>query len=117
MTAPSYVPALLELNPVVPAEDVLSALSSVFDPELGIDVVNLGMIYRVDSVGSSVSVELTLTTPGCPLHGSIVEEVRRAVLALAPPDTAPLDVDVQLVWDPPWTPDSMSESAKRALRF
>lgn len=116
MTAPVYGPALLELNPVISAADVLTALGTVIDPELGIDVVNLGMIYRIDSVGDSVRVELTLTTPGCPLHGSIVEEVRRAVAAVAPMP-AKVDVDVQLVWDPPWTPDSMSESAKRALRF
>ncbi len=121
--------AVLELNPAVPAADVLSALGTVIDPELGIDVVNLGMIYRVDCIGMAVRVELTLTTPGCPLHGSIVEEVRRAVLRLGRQlSDAPglglledaedgLAVEVQLVWDPPWTPEAMTESAKRALRL
>lgn len=129
MTSVMNGTAVLELNPAVPAADVLAALGTVIDPELGIDVVNLGMIYRVDCVGKAVRVELTLTTPGCPLHGSIVEEVRRAVLGLGHQlSAAParglledaedgLDVEVQLVWDPPWTPEAMSESAKRALRF
>lgn len=105
--------AITELNAVVTAADVVDALGGVIDPELGIDVVNLGMIYRVDCVGTAVHVELTLTTPGCPLHGSIVAEVRRALLAVRDD----LEIDVQLVWDPPWSPAAMSESAKRALYF
>lgn len=104
---------IVELGGAVDAADVLTALTTVIDPELGIDVVNLGMIYGIDCVGDGVHVELTLTTPGCPLHGSIVEEVRRAVHEL----NADLEVDVELVWDPPWTPEAMSDSAKRALYF
>jgi len=104
---------ITELGASVAAADVIDALGRVIDPELGIDIVNLGMIYRVDCVGSAVHVELTLTTPGCPLHGSIVAEVESAVADLDPQVT----VDVQLVWDPPWTPESMSEAARRALYF
>jgi metal-sulfur cluster biosynthetic enzyme len=104
---------ITELNPAVAASEVLEALGSVYDPELGVDVVNLGMVYAVSIAGSAVSVEMTLTTPGCPLHATIETHVTQTLLGLRGVQA----VDVQIVWDPPWTPSSMSPVAKRALGF
>lgn len=101
------------LNPVLPPTAVIEALGSVYDPELGIDVVNLGMVYAVTVAGSAVSVEMTLTTPGCPLHATIEAHVTQTLLGLR----GVQEVDVQIVWDPPWTPLSMSAEARRALGF
>jgi len=104
---------ITELNPVVPAADVLEVLGGVYDPELGIDIVNLGMVYAITVAGNAVSLEMTLTTPGCPLHSTIEAHVTQALLGLR----GVQEVDVQLVWDPPWTPLSMSDVAKRSLGF
>lgn len=104
---------LTELNPAVPARDLLAALRAVIDPELGLDVVNLGMVYRIAIVGGDVSVEMTLTTPGCPLHDSIRAEVEHVLLRVP----GVVTVMVDLVWDPPWTPDAMSAEARRSLGF
>ena len=97
-----------EINPNLPARNVLEALHAVIDPELGIDIVSLGMVYQVAVVGGEVDVEMTLTTPGCPLHASIEADVKR-VLGQVPGVEG---VTVQLVWDPPWTPERMSGEAK-----
>src|SRR5690606_27409026 len=99
--------------PAVPARAVLERLEQVIDPELGIDIVNLGMVYEVAVSGADVRVEMTLTTPGCPLHASIEEQVRAQVGELQGAGS----VAVELVWDPPWTPLAMSEGAKRSLGF
>lgn len=107
------VTELREEEASVSAEDVLLQLGLVIDPELGIDIVNLGMVYVVAVRGDRVAVEMTLTTPGCPLHASIEEQVRARVGEL--PGVGP--IDVELVWDPPWNPMAMSEDAKRSLGF
>ena len=102
-----------EINPALPARNVLEALHAVIDPELGIDIVSLGMVYVVTVVGGDVNIEMTLTTPGCPLHASIEADVKHVLGQVPGVD----DVNVELVWDPPWTPDSMSDSAKSSLGF
>lgn len=109
MTATEFV----ENDAEVSAEAVLHRLGSVIDPELGIDIVNLGMVYVITVNGADVAVQMTLTTPGCPLHASIEEQVRLRVGELEGVG----DIEVELVWDPPWTPMSMTEEAKRALGF
>lgn len=100
-----------ELAPAIPVDDLVEALHGVHDPELGIDVVHLGLVYGLAVAGGDVQVVMTLTTPGCPMGGSIEEDVRRTVESLA----GVASVDVQLVWDPPWSPASMSEEAKARL--
>ena len=93
-------------------EAVLNALRGVIDPELGLDVVSLGLVYGVEvAPGGSVRVDLTMTTPACPLSEDIIEQAY-AVLAEVPGCEAP---DVQLVWEPPWTPDRMSDEARQHL--
>ncbi|HAF70701.1 MAG: hypothetical protein XD60_0856 [Acetothermia bacterium 64_32] len=83
----------------------------VIDPELGINVVDLGLIYDVAISGGRISVDMTLTTPGCPLAGTLAAQVEE-VLRQAFPG---LDVEVSLVWEPRWTPELMSEEARRHL--
>ena len=93
-------------------EEVREALRSVDDPEVGINIVDLGLVYRVDLTPEHVRVELTMTTPACPMGDYITDHVRRAVGAMLPDGAG---VDVELVWDPIWTPERMSESAKQTF--
>jgi metal-sulfur cluster biosynthetic enzyme len=93
------------------AEDVRRVLSNVVDPELGLDIVSLGLVYRVDCKDKAVEIDLTMTTPSCPLGEHIREEAERKV-AEAFPGTS---VDVELVWSPPWEPARMSDEAKASL--
>jgi metal-sulfur cluster biosynthetic enzyme len=102
-----------EINANVPARNVLESLHAVIDPELGIDIVSLGMVYEVSVFGGDINIEMTLTTPGCPLHASIEADVKH-VLGQVPGVDA---INVELVWDPPWTPDAMNDYAKRSLGF
>lgn len=104
---------LTEINAAVPALNVLESLRAVIDPELGLDIVSLGMVYGVAVVDGNVAIEMTLTTPGCPLHGSIEADVRHCLSQVPGVES----VTVDLVWDPPWTPDAMSDQAKRTLGF
>ena len=99
--------------PIVPSEDqVRDALRSVDDPEVGMSIVDLGLVYRIDVSPERVHVEMTMTTQACPMGDLITDNARRAVLALVPDGVG---VDIELVWDPFWTPDMMSESAKQTL--
>jgi metal-sulfur cluster biosynthetic enzyme len=94
----------------LPTDDaVWDALRTVNDPEVGMNVVDLGLVYRVDVQGADVHVELTMTSPACPLGDVIVENAAGAIRAAAP---AAGKIDIALVWDPPWTPDRMSEAAR-----
>ena len=90
----------------------LDATSGVVDPELGIDVVALGLIYDIDVDHGHVTITMTLTTPGCPVSEQLPAEVEAAVAA-ALPETS---VDVHVVWDPPWTPDRMNADPFSVLR-
>lgn len=80
------------------------------DPELYIDIVSLGLIYQVNIEGKTVKVEMTLTTPGCPLAPIIDQMVREALAPLKPEK-----VELKLVWEPAWTKERMSEEAKLQL--
>ncbi len=93
-------------------EAILLALKQVVDPELGINVVDLGLVYHAARVGDGIDVALTMTTPSCPLGEMIVEEAR---MALHDPFPDAENIRVELVWDPPWTPDRVSEDARRQL--
>lgn len=93
-------------------KEVREALRSVDDPEVGINIVDLGLVYRVDLTPERVRVEMTMTTPACPMGDYITDHARRAVGSLLPDGVG---VDVELVWDPIWTPDRMSESAKQTF--
>ena len=87
--------------------EVDAALETVFDPELGMSILALGLVYDVTITGRTVRVTMTLTAPGCPLHGVMTDWVRAALLRVPGVDR----VDVVVTFDPPWTPDRM-RSAK-----
>ncbi|HEX6136393.1 MAG TPA: metal-sulfur cluster assembly factor [Casimicrobiaceae bacterium] len=90
-------------------EAVREALRQVDDPEAGMNIVDLGLVYLVEVAPGAVHVDMTMTTAACPMTDMIVEQARDVVGAIVPVGTA---VDVRLVWDPPWTPDKMSGIAK-----
>lgn len=93
-------------------EDVLEALRAVTDPEVGINIVDLGLVYRAERSPGAIEVSLTMSTPSCPLSEVLIENARDALrdrFADVP------RIQVELVWDPPWTPDRMSAAARRQL--
>jgi metal-sulfur cluster biosynthetic enzyme len=94
-------------------DDVEAALSNVIDPELGLDFVELGLIYGIDITGSDVHVTFTLTSPGCPIGPQVTDQIEEFVGELEDVD----DVSVEMTFMPPWTPDRMSEDAKFALGY
>ncbi len=96
-----------------PSEDtVLDALKEVIDPEIGLNIVDLGLVYDLDvDNDGAVKIEMTLTTPGCPLHAAINDAVHRAL----EPIPGLKGVDLDLVWSPPWTPEMITPAGRRAL--
>lgn len=92
--------------------DVLLTLRKVSDPEIGISIVDLGLVCRAVRTPSGIDVALTMTTPSCPLGEMLVQEARD-ILRREFPEVP--SVRVELVWDPPWSPDRMSEIAARKL--
>ena len=88
---------------------MLDRLRQVIDPEIGCNVVDLGLIYSIAITGGVVKVVMTLTTRGCPMHDSISRGVTNALLSLVAVD----DVEVEVVWDPPWHPSMMTEEGRR----
>jgi metal-sulfur cluster biosynthetic enzyme len=94
----------------MPSDDaVREALRQVDDPEAGMNIVDLGLVYGVEVGADFVKVEMTMTTAACPMAEMLTEQARSVIVSIAPEGTA---VDVQLVWDPPWTPDKMTGIAK-----
>ena len=94
-------------------EDVEAALTNVIDPELGLDFVELGLIYGIEVNGGDVHVTFSLTSPGCPIGPQVSEQIEEFVSELEGVDS----VESSMVFTPPWTPDRMSEDAKFALGF
>ena len=93
--------------------EVMEALREVEDPELGMDIVELGLLYDVEIDDAKVHVRHSLTSMGCPAGPMIQEGIYEAVQRVPGVET----VEVELTWDPPWTPDKMSEDAKFILGF
>ena len=87
---------------------IRETLRQVIDPEIGCNVMDLGLIYDIVIHGNHVLVRMTLTTPGCPMHEMIANGVQMALLNLERVD----DAEVELVWDPPWHPDMMTDLAR-----
>jgi metal-sulfur cluster biosynthetic enzyme len=94
-------------------EEVVDALRQVEDPELGMDIVDLGLMYDVELENGKVKVVHTLTSMGCPVGPMIQQQIDDVVRSLPGVE----DVEVELTWDPPWTPEKMSEDAKFILGF
>jgi FeS assembly SUF system protein len=112
-----------KLEDMVGPEDVLErplldrvtdALRTVYDPEIPVDIYELGLVYDIDiDAACAVTIRMTLTSPGCPVAGILPGEVEAKVRDV----DGVSDVAVDLVWDPPWTPDRMSEAARLELGF
>ncbi len=92
-------------------EKIREKLRQVIDPELGIDIVSLGLIYDIRYEGGEAEIDLTLTSPGCPLAGVIDMEIKKALAKL--PEIKGLHIE--LVWDPPWTKECISEEVRAEL--
>jgi len=95
--------------------EIIEALTEVYDPEIGMNIVDLGLVYGVDwdNDRGSVHIDLTLTSPGCPLGPEIIRDIKRELRDL----DEITDVDVDLVWNPLWHPSMMSEYAKEELGY
>jgi len=94
-------------------DDVNEALANVIDPELGLDFVELGLIYDVEVDSGTVNVTFTLTSPGCPIGPQVTDQIKEFVGELDGVE----DVNATMTFSPPWTPDLMSEDAKFALGY
>jgi len=93
---------------------VVEVLRTIYDPEIPVNIYDLGLIYDVDlAPDGGVNIRMTLTSPACPVAGSLPPEVETRVSALQ----GVTDARVEIVWDPPWTPDRMSEAARLELGF
>jgi len=95
----------------VTPEDVLDALRNVYDPEIPINVVDLGLVYDVQVDSGNVQVQMTLTAPGCGMGPFIAQQAEWAIADIDGVE----DVQIELVWEPPWSPDLISEEAKAQL--
>ena len=88
------------------------ALGRVIDPEMGVSIASLGLVYGVEVAGPRVRVRMTMTSAACPVAGLIIDEVHREIDA-----ALGLEAEVELVWDPPWGPERMSAAARAALAW
>jgi metal-sulfur cluster biosynthetic enzyme len=93
-------------------EKIRETLMQVLDPEIGINIVDLGLVYAIDICPEEVRIRITMTTPACPLHGVITANMEK-VLRQKFPDLGP--ITIELVWEPPWSPEMMSAAAKEQL--
>lgn len=98
---------------VLSESEVMQALKSVIDPEIGINIVDLGLVYGLDIREHFVKVTMTLTTPGCPMHDSMTKWAEKSLRALDPET----QVEINLVWSPSWSPEKMSDWAKNELGY
>jgi metal-sulfur cluster biosynthetic enzyme len=94
-------------------DEVVEALHAVEDPELGMDIVELGLLYDVEVEGPKIKVIHSLTSMGCPAGPMIQEDIHNVASSVPGVE----DVEIELTWDPPWTPDRMSDDAKFILGF
>src|SRR5271170_1237734 len=88
-------------------------LKQIYDPEIPMNIVDLGLVYGFDWTGDDVVLKMTLTAPGCPVAGILADEVKTAIEKVPNVKSAKVD----MIWDPPWTPERMSEFAKRQFGY
>jgi FeS assembly SUF system protein len=95
-------------------EQIVSEIKKIYDPEIPVNIYELGLIYKIEiKEAKKVNIDMTLTSPNCPVAESLPKMVKDNILKLDGVD----DVDLNLVWDPPWTKDKMSETAKLELNL
>jgi FeS assembly SUF system protein len=100
-----------ESSPLDLKEQVVDALRTIYDPEIPVNIYELGLVYGIDANPEEVLIEMTLTSPGCPVAGSLPMEVKSRIREIE----GVKSVRVELVWDPPWNPDMISEAGKLQL--
>ncbi len=103
---PSGSPA----TPGIDEQQVRDILRQVIDPEVGRDIVSLGLVYRIELGADRLLIEMTMTSPACPMGEMIMEDVRAALARVLP---GTMERDIRLVWEPPWTPAMMDEATKQ----
>jgi metal-sulfur cluster biosynthetic enzyme len=101
------------MNAMPSVDEVEEALTNVIDPELGLDFVELGLVYEIEVDGAEVNITFTLTSPGCPIGPQVSDQMKEFVAELDGVDA----VNPHMTFSPPWTPDLMSEDAKFALGY
>lgn len=102
------------IHPIILETEVVEAIRTIFDPEIPVNIYDLGLIYTIDAdEHGCVDIEMTLTSPACPVAGSLPGDVERKVRSVP----GVTDVHVELVWEPMWSMDRMSEDAKLELGF
>ena len=95
-------------------EKVIKEIKKIYDPEIPVNIYELGLIYKIEIIDEKkVNIDMTLTTPNCPVADSLPKMVKNNILTI----DGVSDVDLNLVWDPPWTKDKMSEAAKLELNL
>jgi len=104
---------LMENSPALTEAEVYEVLRECYDPEIPVNLVDLGLIYGVAVENNVVNVTMTLTAPGCQMGMMITQEIQDKLLGIPGCD----DASVEIVWDPPWTPHMMSEAAKKQLKI
>jgi len=110
--APPFAPAAS--GPYAERERLLTEkLKQIYDPEIPMNIVDLGLIYGFEWKGDDVTLKMTLTAPGCPVAGILAEEIKSAMEKVPEIHSATVD----MIWDPPWSPDRMSEFAKRQFGY
>jgi metal-sulfur cluster biosynthetic enzyme len=97
-------------NPLFSVDAVRDALRRVVDPEAGINIVDLGLVYDIVLEGETLRIDLTMTSPACPMGEMIVDNVHSELASLLPPQFV---LDVRIVWEPPWSPEKMTDSARQ----
>ena len=102
-----------QTSPAITEDQVYEALRECYDPELPVNLVDLGLIYDVKIIADWVGVKMSLTSPGCGMSGIISQNVRNRLLRVP----GVKDADVRIVWQPTWTPAMMSDEAKKKLGF
>ena len=112
--SPSAAPGATPTGPYAEREQLITEnLKQIYDPEIPMNIVDLGLIYGFEWEGDKVTLKMTLTAPGCPVAGILAEEVKLAIEKV--PQVA--EAKVEMTWDPPWTPERMSEFAKRQFGY
>ncbi|HEY6238276.1 MAG TPA: iron-sulfur cluster assembly protein [Thermoplasmata archaeon] len=115
--APAAAPASVAVEAPGPNSEreglIIAQLKKIYDPEIPMNIVDLGLVYGFDWKGDDVTLKMTLTSPGCPVAGILAEEIKTAVEKV--PNVHQATVD--MVWEPPWSPERMSEFAKRQFGY